>query len=456
MTDDSDNQEKGNQITQWLKKLQQESWQLELLVSAFTIFLLITASREYTEFYDGLPLTYNIDGVAAIVYLFLGLIGVSIRALALFLVIHLLLRGFWIGSIGLRSVQASIDFDGLKYSKYFTEKLKKRITSLDNVVIQLDEICSVIFSFSFLVISIILSFGLYILFLGLLALLLGTLAGLASGWVENALAIFMAVLFLGILFTGLIYLIDYFTLGFFKKYKRISKIYYPIYWFYGYVTLSFISRSIYYYLISKFSKKRIRVVYSIMLALLFLNALIDFDQYQYYPEGDNNLEMEANFYDNMRDTDDFIYKASIQSNVIGDPYIQLFIRYEPENNRDIRRVCPDFEPMKSDGLNPRLYLDTEGGNFIIRGRNFDEEDKEMLLTCLGDFYHVTVNDSVYSDLKFYFFKHPAHNQMGLVTMLGTSHLPAGENLLEVKRRMFNAQDSVLVPRDYAFIPFWKE
>jgi hypothetical protein len=31
----------------WLEKLQQESWNLELLVSGFSIFLLVQAKREY-------------------------------------------------------------------------------------------------------------------------------------------------------------------------------------------------------------------------------------------------------------------------------------------------------------------------------------------------------------------------------------------------------------------------
>ena len=48
-----------NQIGDWLKKLERESWQLELLVSAFTIFLLIMAGREFKDYVIDLQYRYN-------------------------------------------------------------------------------------------------------------------------------------------------------------------------------------------------------------------------------------------------------------------------------------------------------------------------------------------------------------------------------------------------------------
>ena len=113
-------EENQDQIRQWLRKLEQESWQLELLVSAFTIFLLIQASGAFDSFLDGIVYQYNINAsLLTFVYFFLLLLGLAIKALVIFLIIHLLLRGFWIGTIGLRSVQADVDFQKLKYSDFF-------------------------------------------------------------------------------------------------------------------------------------------------------------------------------------------------------------------------------------------------------------------------------------------------------------------------------------------------
>ena len=142
--------EPDNQIQQWLKKLEQESWQLELLVSAFTIFLLIGAISSYSDFLEGVLYEYNIsNNLLTLIYVFLLILRLSLQILTIFLVVHLLLRGFWIGAIGLRSVQSKVDFDLLNYSELFTEKVRNKVVSLDNLVIRLDEICSLIFSFAF-------------------------------------------------------------------------------------------------------------------------------------------------------------------------------------------------------------------------------------------------------------------------------------------------------------------
>lgn len=108
--------------SQWLKKLEKESWQLELLVSGFTIFLLIAAGRSFADFFKSFQ--YEYSGNAAFVGVFLFMIYLSIRAITIFLIVHLLLRGFWIGTIGLRSVNPTMDYNQLKYSDFFKTSSK--------------------------------------------------------------------------------------------------------------------------------------------------------------------------------------------------------------------------------------------------------------------------------------------------------------------------------------------
>ena len=447
-----------NQITQWLKKLEQESWQLELLVSAFTIFLLIQASMAFDEFFIDLQFTYNLsNGILAFLFFFLVLISTALDALTMFLIVHLMLRGFWIGSIGLRSVQSTVDFSALKYSEFFTEKLRKKVISLDSLVIRMDEICSVIFSFSFLVISILLSFGLYLTFLGLFGVMLNSVSEYFSGIFNTIYTIISVTMTLLILISGIIYVIDYFTLGFFKKYKWFSKIYYPFYRFYGLITLSFISRSIYYYLISKFSKRRIRIGYLFVGIGCVSMWFFEYDQYQFYPENTNNkFYMSHNFYDDLRKTDGpaaYVMKASIQSRSITGPYLELFLRYDPKDNPLIQSNCPDFTPMKSDGINPRLKLVTRDMSVFIQDQNYDEEDLEKLLKCMSALYEITINDSIYSEIHYYFFEHPSKDQKGIQAMISTRDFNAGENKLQITKRSVN-EDGSASKLDFAEVPFW--
>ena len=441
-----------DQVNQWLKKLERESWQLELLVSAFTIFLLIGAGENLGELLEEMSYTYSFNGPLGLLVFFLGLLYTSIKVLTAFLIIHLLLRGFWIGAIGLRSVQPSIEYEKLNYSAFFLEKLKKRVIGLDRLVVILDELCSVLFSLSFLIIFMIISFGLYFLFVGITALLLGGLADLLGGGQESVVFIPLLIIFLFLIVSGIIYLIDYFTLGFFKKWNRFGKIYYPIYKFYGAITLSFISRSIYYNLISKYSKKKIRIMYLIMALLIFSDGFVNFDQYQYFPEGDVLPVLETNYYDDTRSDEEYIEKVSVPSKYVNGDFISLFLRYDPKDNKRIESNCPDFQPLKNDGFNASLQFKFTDNGLTISPQKFEDEDKEMLLGCLKELYVISVNDSVYADLKFFFYEHPMKSQKGILTVIPTKPFRFGDNVLKIKKTYVS--DSVEKVDDFATLPLW--
>lgn len=442
-----------NQIEEWLKKLERESWQLELLVSAFTIFLLIGANTAYEEFLQDLNFRYSMSGPAlAIASMFLMLIRNAIQALTVSLIIHLLLRGFWIGTIGLRSVQSSIDFDGLNYTSFFTEKLKKKVISLDRLVVMLDEICSVIFAFSFLIISLLLAMGMFLAFIGVIGVAFSSLMDVLDGTLATVVLLLSIVVILLLLIMGFIYMIDYFTLGFFKKIKWFGKIYYPFYRLYNIITLSALSRSIYYYLISKFSKKRIRIVFSIMAAFGVSLFIYEFDQSQYFPRVDNPWWISSNAYDDVRN-DDYVVKVSIPSNYIDKAFFPLFLRYDVADNPMIRRHCPDFEPVQGDGLNSTMGIYAQGANFQIRGRDYSNEDFAKLLKCHCAIYEISVNDSVYQELTYRFYEHPSKKQQGLMVVIPTDDFREGENLLKVQKVAVDSTGS-RAASDYAFVPFW--
>lgn len=441
------------QIESWLKKLERESWQLELLVSAFTIFLLIGANSQFDEFLLDFQYRYNIDGpMLSVGYIFLILIQKSILALTICLVVHLMLRGFWIGAIGLRSVQSTIDFKQLNYNDFFTDKLKKKVISLDRMVIMLDEICSVIFAFSFLIISVLVAYGMFLAFLGVSGFVFSTIIGfLPKGLVYTILIIVTIILFIIFILAGIIYAIDYLTLGFFKKIRWFSKVYYPFYRLYNFITLAGLSRSIYYYLISKFSKKRIRLVYSLVGIFVMLTIIFSFDQYQYFPNDASGSIVKANYYDDQRPDSEYVSSISLESKYIDKSHVQVFFRYSPRDNELIAAQCPDFKPLKEDGLNLKLQLIARGGNLQITGRDFSAEDSEQLLSCQKSIYEVSVNDSVYTSLKYHFYIHPQKDQKGLLATIPSEGLVQGENVLTVRKI---SPDSTKGFVDYVSVPFW--
>ncbi|MEO9869625.1 hypothetical protein [Ekhidna sp.] len=444
-----------DQIEEWLKKLERESWQLELLVSAFTIFLLIGANSAFREFLYGLNFKYNLStGALSIFSIFLIIIKNSIQALAISLIIHLMLRGFWIGTIGLRSVQATVDFEKLNYNKFFTEKLKKNgVISLDKMVVQLDEICSVIFAFSFLIISVLIAFGMYLVGLGVMGFIFSQLVVISPDAISSIVLIVSIVVAVSYMVMGFIYMIDYLTLGFFKRIKWFARIYYPFYRLFNFITLSRLSKSIYYYLISKFSKGKIRLVFSLLGGVVLLMLLVEFDQHQYFPDSQSKFVVQTNAYDDTRPEKEYVSDVSIPSKFINEPFFPLFLRYNPSDNSVIQSSCPDFVPLKDDGLNSRLGIGTNNGGFQITNKDYSGEDFEQLLSCHASIYQIAINDSIYSDLKFRFYIHPHKDQKGLITVIPTVAFNKGENVLAIKKVEIDTLESSTFS-DFVQIPFW--
>ena len=88
-----------------LNRLQEESWQLELLISGFAIFGLFSA---FEPLELGLFEARANDQSYYLAIYWVALISCYI--LIFNLIFHVLLRGMWIGALGLRYVSGDIDY----------------------------------------------------------------------------------------------------------------------------------------------------------------------------------------------------------------------------------------------------------------------------------------------------------------------------------------------------------
>lgn len=449
-------EDKKKDIGSWLEQLQQESWNLELLVSGFSIFLLMQASEGilWVLNYVNLHISFsgNMEGLLRTLIITLLLAS---WILTFNLIVHVFLRGFWIGTVGLRSVQSSIDLDQMGYSEYFTERLKKRVPTLDNMLERLDTLSSVIFAFTFLVVFMMLSL---FLFFSVLSLFSYVFLGLLPEYIStdsnfgNILFIGLKLLMLFTIFLGLIYFIDTLSLGFFKRYKWVSKIYFPIYRVIGVITMAEVYRSIYYSLISRFSKNKIRIALGGYLILFFLLPFFKFDQYIFYPDNSGEFEIRSNNYDDLREDGKFIRRASIPSQIVKGKLLPLFIRYRVKENTTLRKICEDFSPEKTDGLNSGISL--KNGNLRVSDPFVNEENPQNALGCLKKFYSVSI-DSNLVDSEFYFYTHPNRTERGIFTMLQTDTLINGKHDIFISKKTINKKEEI-IEEDFAKITFWKE
>ena len=441
----------GNQITDWLEKLQQESWNLELLISGFSIFLLIQAQGAINDFDELVSANYHFENSFYIlVYGLLKTLKLGSSILTINLLVHILVRGFWIGAIGLRSVQKKLDFDQLKYSPLFTKRLSKKVLSLDVLLTRLDTLSSVIFAFTFLVIFMFFSLFIGLAFFGGLSFILRTM----DGWTGAAavLSVISGILMVLLLLSALIYLLDTLSLGFFKKYKWLSKLYYPIYIFWSFITFSFIYRGIYYSLINRFSKTKIRLFFVPYLLSIFFIPLHKIDHYVFFPDNNTKFEINSNYYDNMRKEGKWIGRVSIPSQLVNNKLLPLFIRYDVRFNEDVQKGCPDFKPTKEAGLISGITFDNS--NISLSTPSVIEEEPDKLIQCLADHFLLYFNDSIPLTPGFYYFEHPNKGEKGLYTMLHLDSLSSGENVLLINRKSF--ENDTIKEVEYARVPFWIE
>ncbi len=440
-------------LTKWLNKLQRESWQLELVISGFSIFLMLGAWQGLTGFGRDIALAShglgNEDSLLNIGYIIL--LGACLFIL-INLVLHVLLRGIWISTIGLRYVSGDIDFDSLKLAPKFDRLLRRKVGSFDQYILKLEKICSVVFSFTFLIVFMLISVGMYIVFVvTFINVVMDALVGSISQELNETLELPILIL---LVVGGLLYFIDFLTLGYLKRIKWLSHIYLPFYRLLSFITLSFLYRPIYYNLIdNKFGKwvGFLMLPYVIVVTLAFFQKI---HSHVWYPDEPGSLAMLNSHYDDQRIETSLIETGSIPSKFVDNGFLQLFIAYLPkQDNQILEKICPDFEPFHEEGFGTSLQFSGDG---IVVETN--KGNSNAALSCLSQLYEIQIGDSLLNSNNFKFYRHPNYNEYGLVTMLDIAYLPRGGHVVEVRKlgkRISGGQDT-LANIPFFQIPFWTE
>ena len=445
-------EKQGKKLAKWLNKLQQESWQLELVVSGFAIFLLIGA----LDALDSLHFLQKINSAglrqqgAALSFGYVVL-TMSCIIILINLILHLLLRGMWISTIGLRYVSGDVDLEPLKLSPRFENFLLKRIGSFDQYIFNLENLCSVVFAFTFLIVFMLIGFAMFFLLIVFLMFFIENHLPEICGK-ETAKIIAISTL-LTLFISGLLYFIDFVTLGWLKKIKWLSKVYFPIYRFFGFVTLARLYRPMYYNLVdNKFGR---RVGFLMVPYVIAVMTILSFKirSHIYFPESLGKSALLKDHYDDLRSEDRLVGRGSISSKYIENGYLELFIKYSPGGCDDaLEMVCPDFRPLKKAGYGSDIQF---GGPDSIDIR---PDAPDTALVCLSQLFEIKVGDSIFQKPEFFFYQHKNEEERGLLTILDVNYLPRGKSKVEVNRLEKDEVDDrdTLIWDNYFTIPFWVE
>ncbi len=409
---------------QWLNKLQQESWQLELLISGFSIFGLVTALD---------PLQNTINEAVAIgspyryIYSFLN---TCCYILIMNLIIHVIFRGLWIGTIGLRYVSGDIDYDSLNYSERFTKYLKKRIGAFDKYISNLEDLCSILFAMTFLVLFYFIAFLIFTL------LIVAVSTSLMNSFLVDFLLgkMFVTLFIISFFFSYIFIFIDFITQGYLKKKKWTSFFYLPIYKIFSYLTLSFLYRPLLYnFLDNKFGKRVLILLVPIYISIIFLSE-IENVQSNYISK---NSYTSVNFtnnnnYINTIKKNRYVKDVAINSKIINNSYIKVFVVYKSE--------IEDILFKKNEALIPEKEHRGIKSNFLNLG---DRNEKKLnsidsiygpYLKTFNNVYELKIDTTKFTS-DFIITK--LNKQLGFETVLPLKAFSEGKHILKVSRLNFS-------------------
>lgn len=362
---------------EWLEKLQQESWQLELLISGVAIFAIIESinyinrldpflnnvMRDDPNFITG-SLVFGVIFLQAGIYIFL-----------LNLIVHVLVRSLWIGAIGLRYVSGDIDYEQLKYSQKFKNYYQRKIGSFDNYIEKLENFSSILFSYTFLLFFILISFLFAgIVFFGLVILLQELLPN-STGF----RLFFKSILLTSFVLFGILVAFDFLTLGLLKRIKNgyFSAFYLLIYRFFSTITLSFFWRPM---LLNFLDQKYTRRLFVFVIPYLVIFLLVAQSSYVLqgfypdfntdtvaYPEILNEYSFNPNYYDEERKAlkehayERMINSMSIPSKKVDGALGELFIRSFKEDKVLINESDSTLIPFGEEGLINLFFSEFQEG-----------------------------------------------------------------------------------------------
>ena len=431
---------KNPKFVAWLDKLQQESWQLELIISGFSIFGLLSVFGPIKEYFNEAQ-SYDQQSMV----IFWMIVVVSCAILTFNLIFHVVLRGLWIGALGLRYVSGEIDYDALNYSPKFTSYLKRKIGSFDKFIARLEDYCSILFALTFLMVFYFISMCLMFVFVSLLFYFVNKLEPF---WPEgrNIIAI---ILFIFVILSFVLLLIDFVGQGILKRKKWTSVIYFPIYWMFNYIGLSFLYRPLVYnFLDNKFGRRVMLLLVPLYITLFAIASMYYKEaNYFYVSEQTSHTFANSNSYEDLMDEDEYVGIASISSQVITTNYMKVFIDFK-EDMDDIVFVFDEKLKPKKEGRGLTTNITYGDGNKYMNKRQRDSV-AVLYLEVFNRIYKIKIDSLEYE--KDFILTHNKKKQLGFETYIQLDSLNKGKHMLNIERSIKPKNDSV---EHMVSIPFW--
>jgi hypothetical protein len=420
-----------NERKNWLRRIQEGSWEPEILISGIVIYGLFQIIPLLDELHFCLDnYSYRVFSGGNVDSMLIALLKFSTWLLIAGFISHLLFRSVWIAFIGLSYVyKDGVDMNRLKYPELYKKTLRKS-SDYKKQIMKLEKICSSIFALSFLFFMWILGIG---LFLGLFAV---GLAIWISFYPDRTDFDILSTISTTLLLT---FLIDLVTLGGLKRIPYLRKIYYPFYRVFSWISLSFLYRNIYYGFVSNHKKWKVGLILLLFVSFAFIAiSMIRTNDYtpgnaiELYPDDSSEYYLDYSHYWSMAGGDYSKY-ISIPNLKVRGEILEVFVVHTPAyEDEQIRPGC-DYE---------------------AKSEREDLNSDSLIMSCLTGFYQLQLNDSTLSPEYFYFSNKETH-QDGLLTYIDISGLETGMHAINLKYNLYKNSEGKKELRSIATLKFYK-
>lgn len=430
--------EKTKKKPKWLRALEAESWQAELLISGIAIYGSLQLPNLLNKGIDYAILHFPDAVLDPIYFVFWYLIIVS-AVLIINFILHFILRALWISMIGLVSVFP----DGVKrdtdfYSEHFMDQVLKEFPDVNEFILRLDKLCSQIFAFSFAFAFSFFSFTLVISIGLILGLIISSIFPSIS---PNTFFTAYIIIVLGPALISSIL-----NAKKLREKKWVKKIHFPFFvkiwarvlftFFYEpsqYISLIYITNS------KQKGKLGLTFGLYIFIAMLFAGIIL-FNSNAIYLRHENFHRLgkradkvyPSNYTDQIKENET-VLEPIIPSDQIKGNLIKLFIPLARRENTFIDDICGAYQ--KDEALSRQ------------ENRNASRAHK---LKCLEQYLEISINDTKISGLKYTYKNHPNNREPGVVTYVPTTSCQIGKNNLKIKSAFTNDEGEYRENN----IPFW--
>jgi len=403
----------------WLQALEAQSWQAELIASGLAIYGSLSLGSYLIYFSDWAVLRFDERTLSILTYMFLYIYSAH-AVLVISFITHLILRILWAGILGLSSVfPKGINTDTKVYPNHFKNKLKIDYPDLSKYSLELDKMCSLIFSILCAMVIVLINISIWI---GIYLLLSFILLKFLPVTVVNFIGYFIVGVYFVLAIIG-----SLMTQGKFKDHRISQK--------YGYRLVMNVSK--YVYLIGNRSFNYItqtirsnttsKSFFIGMFAILIISMFSAFPKFidtvgNYKPElfangsPDASYSIQENYKDRLEAKQN-ILEPYIQSEIIRDPFLQVYIPKFYREQVYINELCDTY--VWNDSI-------SKVDNRLLRAKSRNN--------CANKYYTISIDGIMQKGLTYHYKNEFHNNQGGYEVFVPIDSIRSGLHILKIESK----------------------